>query len=133
MRYDARSVRDKFAGDALRWEQILRLGRFNAATNFYEGPKLRGLSPLPAPEPKTMAQAEALPVPRGAWPKWAIELERRAKPGEFGVGDTARMVFGYFGGEQFKAAAKAAGINCGCCERQARWNQNYPYPKKEQT
>jgi len=66
------------------------------------------------------------------WPIWARTFEDWSKPGEVGVGDTARRVFSWLGGELFKALAYKLGMPCGCTGRQVEWNTLYPYATETQ-
>jgi hypothetical protein len=59
-----------------------------------------------------------------AWVRW-VKLLR--KPEDRGVGDTVARIAAKFGGERFKAFSKRIGIPCGCTERQAAWNEQWPY------
>ena len=59
-----------------------------------------------------------------AWVRW-VKLLR--KPEDSGVGDTVARIAAKFGGERFKAFSKRIGIPCGCTERQAAWNEAWPY------
>lgn len=59
-----------------------------------------------------------------AWVRW-VKLLR--KPEDAGVGDTVARIAAKFGGERFKTFSKRIGIPCGCTERQAAWNEQWPY------
>ena len=61
---------------------------------------------------------------QSAWVRW-IKLLR--KPEDRGVGDTVARIAAKFGGERFKEFSKRIGIPCGCTERQAAWNEQFPY------
>lgn len=66
------------------------------------------------------------PGPAGEWPRWAKALARRRRPGEKGVGDTLKRKLG-LAGVLFTAAAKRLGFDCGCADKQAGMNRDYPY------
>lgn len=64
------------------------------------------------------------PQRSNAWVRW-VKLLR--KPQDNGVGDTVARIAAKFGGERFKEFSKRIGIPCGCTERQAAWNEQWPY------
>lgn len=67
---------------------------------------------------------QELRAKQSAWVRW-VKLLR--KPEDAGIGDTVARIAKVFGGERFKAFSKRIGIPCGCTERQAEWNQRWPY------
>lgn len=72
--------------------------------------------------PQSLAPAEE--VKSSTWVR-LVKLLR--KPEDQGVGDTVQRIAAKFGGERFKAFSKRIGIPCGCTDRQAAWNQQWPY------
>lgn len=70
--------------------------------------------------------APIVPVPYAAWPAWANTTAAKRQPGETGVGDTKKRLYGV-SGEIYKAAMKLLGMPCGCAERQAEFNITFPY------
>lgn len=80
------------------------------------------------PKPILLIKKLADPVPVNEWPKWATWSATQRKPEDTGVGDTVRWMLAGFGGEVIKGLLASFGIPCGCEERQAEWNQKYPYP-----
>lgn len=64
------------------------------------------------------------PAKRSYWVKLVAILRTDA---DAGVGDTVQRIAAKFGGERFKTFAQKIGIPCGCTERQAEWNERYPY------
>jgi hypothetical protein len=70
------------------------------------------------------------PVPLPQWPLLIKMVADFKQPGDIGVGDTLERLLRDMGGAQFKLAMKAAGIPCGCDNRQAWMNARFPYPRK---
>lgn len=60
-------------------------------------------------------------------PRWVEWLYERRQEGERGVGDTAKRLFASMGGEQYKLLRLNIGLPCKCVQRQAEWNEKYPY------
>lgn len=58
---------------------------------------------------------------------WVRFVRLLRKPEDKGIGDTVQRIAAKFGGERFKAFAKRIGLPCRCTERQAEWNQLWPY------
>lgn len=63
-----------------------------------------------------------------AWPSWAVRIKRAAIPSDRGVGDTIARLIGPVGGDAYKSWFKTTfGRACGCTERQASLNGQFPY------
>jgi hypothetical protein len=58
---------------------------------------------------------------------WVPLVKAFSAPEDKGIGDTIQRYAAMLGGEQFKQWAKDHGIPCGCTERQAEWNERWPY------
>lgn len=68
------------------------------------------------------------PIPADQWPAWAKELSQRRTAEDSGLGDTLARSIGPIGGDAYKAWYKNTfGRPCGCAERQADLNLQYPY------
>lgn len=83
-------------------------------------------------KPKQWAEAAALhPLKPREWSMLVRLLvsayAKTRQPEDRGVGDTLARQLGA-GGEAFKAALKAMGIDCGCAARQEWANTMLPYP-----
>lgn len=63
-------------------------------------------------------------------PTWVAVLQARRAPEDKGVGDTFARLLGSFG-EAFKATTRLLGVPCCCAERQAEWNERWPYEATE--
>jgi hypothetical protein len=59
--------------------------------------------------------------------QWVPILKLLRKPEDKGVGDTVQRIAAKFGGERFKAFAAKIGLPCGCTDRQAWFNERFPY------
>ena len=68
--------------------------------------------------------------PPSGWPAWARYVAERRADGEVGVGDTLERLLGS-GGRLMKATLAALDIDCGCCGRQKRCNERFPYLRIE--
>lgn len=67
---------------------------------------------------------DELEVKQSTW----VELVKQFSTTEDkGIGDTVHRYLAMFGAERFKQWAKDNGIPCGCTERQAEWNERWPY------
>lgn len=65
---------------------------------------------------------------RDQWPVWAKGVSYFAGSNDRGVGDTIARHVGTFGGEAFKRwYAETFKSPCKCSERQAKWNDQFPY------
>lgn len=58
---------------------------------------------------------------------WVRLVRLLRKSDDDGIGDTVARIAKVFGGERFKAFSKKIGLPCGCSERQAEWNERWPY------
>lgn len=67
------------------------------------------------------------PSPPKRWPLWATLVRVCKFETDKGVGDTIHRIASEIGAERFKTWAEQCGIPCGCTERQAKWNELYPY------
>lgn len=66
-------------------------------------------------------------VPKAEWPLWALEVAKRAQPGDTGVGDIIARTVGPIGGDLFKSWFQTIfSKSCGCTERQESLNLQYP-------
>lgn len=66
------------------------------------------------------------PLPFAQWPAAAKLVALRKKPGDIGVGSTIEREAGLVG-LAFKAAMKAANIDCGCSGRKNEYDTRFPY------
>lgn len=87
-------------------------------------PQSREIKPIPPLQP----------VPRDQWPFRVRMVARFKVPADKGVGDTlARLINklpvykGMGAGDAWKKFTTWLGIECGCCARQRRANEQYPY------
>jgi hypothetical protein len=60
-------------------------------------------------------------------PSWVGIVSYFRSSEDTGVGDTVQRYAAMLGGELFKAWAKRIGLPCQCTQRQAEWNQRWPY------
>ena len=81
---------------------------------------------LPAVEFVTLRVKAPVAVPRAQWPWWAKRIAAKRADDDTGVGDTFKRWLGK-PGELIEATTEAAGVDCGCSDRRARWNALYPY------
>lgn len=56
-----------------------------------------------------------------------LHLKRWRKPEDVGVGDTIQHVAEYFKADQFSAWLAKWGLDCGCEDERAYWNEKMPY------
>lgn len=69
-------------------------------------------------------------VPRDKWPTWAASLANLAISGDAGVGDVVERLARRSGVKITVEFLKSIGIpDCGCADRRARWNAQYPLRK----
>ena len=86
--------------------------------------------------PKTPAEQAAFEsrgkaLPEKEWPFWAKAIAIVRSTDDAGVGDTAHRIIGDFASEQFSAWHQTIlGEPCKCPERQAEWNERFPYRKE---
>lgn len=67
-------------------------------------------------------------VPRAEWPGVVSYIANTfGNEQDSGFGDTIERIVMSFGGGHIKAMLAAAGVDCGCSDRQKRWNAMYPY------
>lgn len=80
--------------------------------------------------PATASQVQPMPippVPAGDWPLVIRLIKDQAKPGDRGIGDTLHRLIAEAGLDVWTVQLRAAGIDCGCSERQSWLNARYPY------
>ncbi len=58
---------------------------------------------------------------------WVNLVKPFSKPEDKGIGDTVQRHLAMLGGERFKQWVKELGIPCRCADRQAEWNERWPY------
>lgn len=64
------------------------------------------------------------------WPALVRRVAAFRVATDVGVGDTLERLFAKFGGRQFKWMMAAAGVVCGCDDRQRFLNNRYPYASR---
>ena len=81
----------------------------------------------PPIRPSIAPQTPVAAIPRAEWPMWAKGLAVLAKPEDKGIGDTVERLAKVAGAKSLVEFAKDKGLpDCGCADRKARWNQQYP-------
>lgn len=90
----------------------------------------RGVLPRPMGPIGTQPGEGATPIPQplpfAQWPAGAKLVALRKQPGDIGVGSTIEREAGLVG-LAFKAAMKAAKIDCGCSGRKNDYDARFPY------
>lgn len=81
--------------------------------------------PLPISEPTQAEYRHA--VTKVKVPKRPGFLIRFRSDSDTGLGDTVERLIAMFGGKRIEAILKRLGINCGCGDRKAWLNRNWPY------
>lgn len=89
---------------------------------------------FPSDWPRPIRGTGGVEVPESIWPdnpRWVRLVRMLRKPEDSGVGDTVARIAARFGGERFKQWSAKLRIPCGCTDRQAAWNERWPYARQE--
>jgi hypothetical protein len=93
-----------------------------------EGPRF-GTATRPSvwePDPPFVPPPPQAPVPLSEWPLLVRAVAKLRTPDDIGVGDTVKRMI--VGGDTFEAwYERLTGKSCGCADRRARLNFDYPY------